>query len=438
MNGYRKSIAIGLVLFATTAWAQEKPAQWDLKSCIEYARSQNIQIKKSRVTLDESLESTKQAKAALLPSLAFSSAHNYVNRPRPEAGDKNSYSGSYSLNSAVALYEGGKLRKNLQHMDLQNQIQELSINEAENNIELAITQAFVQVLYANETVKINQNTVEVSLVQRDRARGLFEAGALSQADMAQMESQYTSDKYQLVLAQTALENARLDLKQLLELEITDQMEPVIPELKDSAFMAMLPSKEMIYLTSLDVMPEVKYNKLSIEVAGIEKQKAWAGYLPSLNLSAGLGTSHTSGTAWGFGNQMKHNWSENIGLTLSIPIFSNRSNRTAVNLAKLNIENAELNYDEVRKDLLKSIETVYQDAVSAQDRYRSATENLKAVQLSFDLISQQFALGMKNTLEMITEKNNYLIAQQEVVQAKYMAILNRQLLNFYQGKEITIE
>lgn len=438
MNGYRKSIAIGLVLFATTAWAQEKPAQWDLKSCIEYARNQNIQIKKSRVTLDESLENTKQAKAALLPSLAFSSAHNYVNRPRPEAGDKNSYSGSYSLNSSVALYEGGKLRKNLQQMDLQNQIQELSVNEAENTIELAITQAFVQVLYANETVKINQNTVEVSLVQRDRARGLFEAGALSQADMAQMESQYTSDKYQLVLAQTALENARLDLKQLLELEITDQMEPVIPELKDSAFMAMLPSKEMIYLTSLDVMPEVKYNKLSIEVAGIEKQKAWAGYLPSLNLSAGLGTSHTSGTAWGFGNQMKHNWSENIGLTLSIPIFSNRSNRTAVNLAKLNIENAELNYDEVRKDLLKSIETVYQDAVSAQDRYRSATENLKAVQLSFDLISQQFALGMKNTLEMITEKNNYLIAQQEVVQAKYMAILNRQLLNFYQGKEITIE
>lgn len=438
MNGYRKSIAIGLVLFATTAWAQEKPAQWDLKSCIEYARNQNIQIKKSRVTLDESLENTKQAKAALLPSLAFSSAHNYVNRPRPEAGDKNSYSGSYSLNSSVALYEGGKLRKNLQQMDLQNQIQELSVNEAENTIELAITQAFVQVLYANETVKISQNTVEVSLVQRDRARGLFEAGALSQADMAQMESQYTSDKYQLVLAQTALENARLDLKQLLELEITDQMEPVIPELKDSAFMAMLPSKEMIYLASLDVMPEVKYNKLSIEVAGIEKQKAWAGYLPSLNLSAGLGTSHTSGTAWGFGNQMKHNWSENIGLSLSIPIFSNRSNRTAVNLAKLNIEHAELNYDGVRKDLLKSIETVYQDAVSAQDRYRSATENLKAVQLSFDLISQQFALGMKNTLEMITEKNNYLIAQQEVVQAKYMAILNRQLLNFYQGKEITIE
>ena len=136
--------------------------------------------------------------------------------------------------------------------------------------------------------------------------------------------------------------------------------------------------------------------------------------------------------------MKHNWSENIGLTLSVPIFSNRSNKTAVNLAKLNIENAELNYENVQKDLLKSIETVYQDAVSAQDRFRSAQKNLKAVELSFNLIQEQFFLGMKNTLEMLTEKNNLMSARLEVSQAKYMAILNMQLLNFYQGKEIRIE
>ena len=136
--------------------------------------------------------------------------------------------------------------------------------------------------------------------------------------------------------------------------------------------------------------------------------------------------------------MKQNWSENIGLTLSVPIFSNRSTRTAVNLAQLSIENAELSYEGVRKDLLKSIENVYQDAVSAQDRFRAATENLKAVELSFQLTQEQFYLGMKNTLEMLTEKNNYLTAQQELIQAKYMAILNIQLLNFYQGKEITIK
>ena len=64
--------------------------------------------------------------------------------------------------------------------------------------------------------------------------------------------------------------------------------------------------------------------------------------------------------------------------------------------------------------------------------------MKAVELFFNLIQEQFFLGMKNTLEMLTEKNNLMSARLEVSQAKYMAILNMQLLNFYQGKEIRIE
>ena len=149
----------------------------------------------------------------------------------------------------------------------------------------------------------------------------------------------------------------------------------------------------------------------------------------------MGTNLASGTSWG--TQMKHNWSENVGLTLSIPIFSNRSVKTSVNIARINVENAELAYENVRKDLLRSVETIYQDAVTAQDRYRSAKENLNAVQFSFNLTQEQFFLGMKNTLEMLTEKNNLLSAQLEMVQAKYMAILNKQLLNFYRGLEIQL-
>lgn len=438
MNNYWKGIAAGLLLLiVVTVEAQEKPAVWDLRSCISYARSQNIQIQKSRIALEESLENTEQAKANRLPSLSFSTTQNYVNRPRPEAGDKNSYTGAYALNTSVSLYSGGKLKKSIQQLGLQNQVQELAVEEAENDIELAIIQAFVQILYVNETVKINANTVEVSKAQWERGKELMAAGSLSQADLAQLEAQYTSDKYQLVVAQTSLATAQLELKQLLELGINDQMALSMPEVQEESVLTVLPTKESIYLTSLGIMPEVKYNRLNIEVAGIEKDKAWAGYLPGLNLSAGVGTSHSSGLGSGLGVQAKHNWSENIGLTLSIPIYSNRSNRTAVNLSKLNIENAELNYENVQKDLLKSIETVYQDAVSAQDRFRSAQENLKATGLSFELTQQQFSLGMKNTVEMLTEKNNFLSAQQELVQSKYMAILNIQLLNFYQGKEMNL-
>ena len=422
MNAYWKGIVLGLVVLSAPVMAQEKPAVWDLKSCINYARAHNIQIRQSRIAWEESLENTKQAKADRLPSLSFTTAHNYVNRPRPEAGDKNSYSGSYNLNSSVSLFEGGKIRKNVQQMDLQNEVQGLTIKESENNIELAITQAFVQVLYADEAVKINEGTVEVSKAQRDRGKALLEAGALSKADLAQLEAQYATDKYQLVVARTTLANAQLELKQLT----------------DESVLVVLPSKESVYLTSLGIMPEVKYNQLNIRVANLEKEKAWAGYLPNVTLSAGLGTSHASGIGTGFGTQTKHNWSENIGLTLNIPIFNKRSTKTAVNLAKLNIENAQLNYENVQKELLKSVETVYQDAVSAQNRFRSARENLTATELSFELTQEQFFLKAKNTVELMTEKNNLLAAQLELIQAKYMAILNQQLLNFYQGIEISIQ
>ena len=111
MNAYWKGIVLGLVVLSAPVMAQEKPAVWDLKSCINYARAHNIQIRQSRIAWEESLENTKQAKADRLPSLSFTTAHNYVNRPRPEAGDKNSYSGSYNLNSSVSLFEGGKIRK---------------------------------------------------------------------------------------------------------------------------------------------------------------------------------------------------------------------------------------------------------------------------------------------------------------------------------------
>lgn len=438
IKGLILSLVTGLLLLSFPGRSQEKPAKWDLKSCIEYARQRNIQIRKNRIALEESQENTRQAKAQQLPSLSFSSSHNFANRPEIPAGDKNVYNGSYNLISNMALYNGGKLKKNIRQMELQDEVQELSIREAENNIELAITQYFVQVLYANENVKINEYAVEVAEAQRDRGKELMKAGALAQPDFAQLESQYTSDKYQLVIARTSLANSLLDLKQLLELGVMDDLELQMPELSDDSILMILPSRLQVYQTALGIMPEVEYNRLNIQVASIEKQKAWAGFLPELNLSVGLGTSHVSGSGYAFGSQLRNNWSESVGLTLSVPIYSKRSNRTSVNLAQLNVENAELNLETIQKDLLKDVENVWQNALSAQEQFRAARENLNAVEQTFTLVEQQFFLGMKNTLEMLTEKNNLLSARQEVLQAKYMAVLNLQLLNFYQGKPIQIE
>lgn len=133
--------------------------------------------------------------------------------------------------------------------------------------------------------------------------------------------------------------------------------------------------------------------------------------------------------------MKQNWNNSLGITISIPIFNNRQTKSAVEKAKIQKMTSELSLLDEQKNLYKTIEGLWLDANSAQQQYIAAQEKLKSTQTSYELLQEQFNLGMKNTVELLTEKNNMLSAQQETLQAKYMALLNAQLLRFYEGQEM---
>lgn len=428
------------MIFIKLISASKKPEIWDFKSCIEYAMEQNIQVKKSQIALDESNVDSKLAKAQLFPSLSASINQNYTNYPSSQTptDSKNNYSGNYGITANWSLFEGGKRIHTIKQQQLQNKAQYFLIEEAKDDIEIAIAQTYLQILYANESVKINQYTLEVSDTQCKRAKELYKAGSISLSDYAQMESQYSSDKYQLVVAQTTLDEKKLELKQLLELDIMEEMEIAIPELGDEDILSPLPDKQTIYQTALDVMPQIKSSALNIDIAKLNKKISKAGYYPTLSFNAGIGTGLLSGSNYLFGNQLWNQFNENIGISLNIPIYSKRENKSAVEKAQLQIQNSRLEYINVQKELLKAIENVYLDATSSQNQYIAAREKLKATEKSYQLVEEQFFLGMKNTLELLTEKNNLLSAQQEVLQSKYMTILNTQLLNFYQNKPIVIE
>ena len=400
---------------------------------------QNIQIKKSKIAFDESKEDTKTARAAMFPSLSFSSSHSLVTTPlnNTGTGNRSSYNGNYGLNSSLTVYDGGKRTKTITQSGIQERIQELAIDQAENNIQIAITQNYIQILYAYESVKTNQSTVDVSLAQLNRAKEMLKAGSISKADLAQLESQYSTDKYQLVLSETTLNDYKLQLTQLLELDGTEEMDLVLPELDNNSALLPLPNKMQVYSTALTIMPEIESSKLSTKTANLNVDIAKAGYMPTLSLSAGIGTSHTTGTDFTFGEQVKNGWNNSIGLSISVPIFNNRQTKSAVQKAKLKVLTSELSELDEQKTLFKTIETIYLDAFSSQTKFKAAKEKLQSTQTSYELVSEQFNLGMKNTVELLTEKNNLLSAQQEVLQAKYMTILNTKLLNFYQGEELSL-
>lgn len=424
-----------LFLFGWAVKAQELPTRWTLKACLDYALANNIQVKKSKVAYQSGLEDTEQAKAQLFPSLTASVTQGFVNYPSSDVQKNNSYSGNYAVNANWKLFDGGQRQQAIKQQKLQDEINELAIEESEEDIQISLVQTYMQVLYAMEAVRINQQTVEVSTAQRDRAVELLRAGSISKVDLAQLESQLSTDKYQLVTAQTSLDNYKLQLKQLLELDITQNIELEVPELTEEEVMSPLPDKQTVYNTSLAVMPSVKSSEKEIQVAELDVKKAKGAFLPSLSMNAGIGTGHLSGTDYAFGSQIWNSFNESVGLTLSIPIFSNRQYKTAYNKAKHALTTSQLELLNTQKQLLKTVEGIYLDATSSQTQYLSASERLRYVQESYNLVDQQFGLGMKNTVELLTEKNSFLTAQQEQLQAKYMALMSQQLLNIYQHKPI---
>ena len=414
------------------ATAQEASKTWTLQECLDYAYQNNIQVRQSRNNQLSGIEDTKQAKAALFPSLVASTTQSYTNYPSSEVTDNNSYTGTYGITAGMTIFEGGKLRTEVKRQKVQNQMDALSVEESVNDIRIAIVQAYMQGLYAADAVRINRSTAEASKAQRDRAEEMLRTGSISRVDFAQLQSQYSSDEYQIVVAGSTLDNYKLQLKQLLELDIMEEMNPAVPGVKEENVLKALPPKNEVYETALKVMPQIRRGELGIEAAKLEEKSARAGFFPSISLSASVGTGHMSNNDFESGSQIWNRFNENVGLTLNIPIFSNRKNRTAVNKAKIALNDSYLEWTSLQKELLRNVESAYLDAVSAQAQYLSAREKEKYARESYELTSEQFRVGVKNTVELITAQNEYSAAQQQVLQAKYLTLLSIELLNIYQG------
>ncbi len=447
-----RTVCIGTILSASIPFYAQDSAErkeWTLKDCIDYALEKNIQLQQNKISLQESEIDIKDARASLFPSLSFSTGHNLVNRPYQQqsntvsgteiisSNDKSTYNGNYSLNAQWTLWNGGRRLNNLKQQKTNRDIAQLTVAETENTLQEQIAQLFIQILYADESIQINKGTLEVSEATYKRGQELFAEGSISKADLAQLEAQVSNDKYQVVTAESSLRDYKLQLKQLLELDGATEFNLVLPQLNDENVMKMLPSQADIYQTALAIRPEIQSGRLSIENAKLGISAAKSGYYPTISLSASSTSTTNSASTNNWAQQMKYGWNNMIGINLSIPIFDNRQNKSNVQKARLQYSTNQLDLANKQKELYSTIESLWLDALNAQQQYAAAETKVKSSQTSFDMVSEQFNLGMKNTVELLTEKNNLLSAKQELVQAKYMAILNRTLLNFYAGHNIEL-
>ena len=443
-------LTAALLLIGVTCAEAATPKQWTLGECIEYAIANNITLKKTRLARLSATEDRKQAASALLPSLSASTNQSVGYRPWVNDGvstvsngtvatsvSKSYYNGSYGLNASWTVWNGNQNRNNLKLNRIKEQQAELDSAVTANSIQEQIAQLYVQILYLKEAIDVTRHSYETSLKNEERGREMVEAGQMSKADLAQLSAQSAQDKYSIVEAKSNLASYKLQLKQLLEITDGEEFDVSTPEASDGQALGDIPSLQSVYETALVSRPEIESGKLGIEGSNLSIAIAKAGKMPSISLTGGVGTSTTSMNKKNWDTQIKTNFDASVCATVSVPIFDNRKTKTEVNKARLQYEESMLDLQDKKKQLYSTVEGYWLDATTNQQKFKAAIASTESEQASYDLVSEQFRLGMKNIVELMTGKTNLLNAQQNRLQSKYMTILDIQLLNFYKGETMNL-
>lgn len=423
--------------FSQDTAARALPPIWDLASCLQYAKSNNIQLKNLRLDKQSAEQDKLLAKAALLPDLygSASLSSNHYNRNTTGTTTAINTSGSYGVSSAWTLYQGGYLKTDIKQKDLSIQSANFTILESENDITLQITQAYLNILVDKESIIYNQDLVKTSSAQLEQSRRQFAAGSVARKVVAQFEAQLAGDQYNLTSSENAERQDKITLKQLLQLPDSRNFDVVKP---DTVLAAQnIPDLKSVQEYALQNRPEIKNAEVAVRISDLSLTKAKSGYLPTLSLGAGIGTSFANDPTYNTFRQFDNNFYQQAGLTLSVPIFTKRQNKTAVAKAKISLIQSQNTLQNAKTTLALTTEQAFITAQNSQNQFTSAAEQLKYNTEVYRIANQELKIGTANIVEFYQQRNLYVQAMQSYIQAKYNAALAARIYEFYLGTPIKL-
>lgn len=432
-------LVAGFALFSLQVSAR----QWTLQECIDYALANNITIQKNRITKLSAVEDVKLSQAALLPTLSASTSQSVAYNPWPEQGsytvqgsrvqtqvDKTYYNGSYGINANWTVWNGNQNRNKIALNKLTVEQAALDSAQTANTLQEQIAQLFVQILYSKEAVKVNEETLATSKKTEERGKEFVKVGSMSKAELAQLTAQRAQDEYSVVSAQSSLAEYKRQLKQLLQITDQEEFDVTAEEPTGAMATATIPSVTTVYDSALQYRPEIKNAMLGIQSSDLQLKIAKGQRMPTIGLNASITTNTTSMNSNAWALQLKNNLIGGVGFTLTVPIFDNRQTKTAINKAILSKQNYQLDLRDKQTQLYSTIENYWLQAYNNQAQFKSAKVSTESAQESYDLLQEQFKQNLKNVIELLNGKDQLLKAKQSELQAKYLAILNIDLLNFY--------
>ena len=425
--------AVFLVFLLLPAMAQENQTyRFTLDDCLRYAVSNSYERKSMELT-GKSLETTyEQSKQQRLPSVSASVGQNLTNN---ENGW--STSGNVGVGSSVTIYQGGSINNTIEQNRLSLERNAVQLERYDNQLATQILQSFLTILGNQELLNYQLEVLNTSREQVKQGRTRYKVGSILESDLLLLEAQYYSDSNNVVDTRINIENNLLDLKVLLSMNPTDELEIVSPNTDNLDFlMESLPTEEEAIEMAMDYMPDLRMGDYDIRIAEKNVDMARGNYFPSISANANVGMGFLSFD--GNGNQKWCNTpTESLGVSMSIPIYSRGSTKANVTKSRISLEQAQLDYEQSILSVRQTVVQAYRNVVSAYNAYKVSQVKEEAYSKSFNAYNIQYQYGSITTVELLQQQNNYLNVLNSYIQNKYSLLMKRKILDIYMGEPIAL-
>ena len=435
----KRILAIAAICLSVTASAQN--GGWTLSQCIDYALEHNLSVKQSGLNVEQQEIALNTAESSRLPGLSGSAGQNFSFGRGLTAdntyANTNTTSTSFSLGGDMTIFNGNRIKNNIEMSKLDLKAATAELDRAKDDIKVAVAQAYVQILYNQEILEVAENQVDIDAVQVERLKEMAANGKASRAEVSAQEATLAQSRVSVTQAENNLKLAVLDLTQLLEMSSPEGFSIVRPA-AEVLQTGLLMNPEQIFEEAVAVKPVIKSEEIRLDQALKNIDIAKGSFLPSVSMSAGLGTNFYTSSGYEsnpFFTQLKNNFSQYIGLNLNVPIFTRFSNRNQLKTARLSVQNQEIQLENTKKQLFKEIQQAYYNALGAQEKYRSCEVAAKSAQDAFELAQAKYESGKSGITEYNEAKGRYVSAQSNLVQARYENLYQSKLLDFYRGLEL---
>ena len=438
----RKSIILlSLALVQLQGAAQTKV--WTLRDCIDHALEHNITVRQSALNVQQKEIDLNTAQGRRLPGLSASGSES-LSFGRGLTADNtytnsNTSSTSFNLGMDVPVFQGLQISTGIRMGRLDLEAAMADLDKAKDDVRVAVAQAYVQILYSQELLKVAVSQEEHDKMLLFRMEEMKEVGKASSSDVAAQQATLAQSTVSRTQAEANLNIAVLDLTQLLELPSPEGFVIAVPVSEDFAT-DLLMEPDAIYAQAVGIKPAVLSAELALDRADLAIKSAKGAYMPSLSLSAGLGTNYYTSSKMDYGtffDQMSNNFSQYVGLSLNIPIFTRFSTRNNLRTAKLNRINQELQVENVKKALYKEIQQAYYNALNSQAKYQGSIGASRSAYEHYRLTEEKYLNGKAGIAEYNDAKNSYLRAESDLLRSRYECLFQTRLLDFYRGEEIVM-